>query len=196
MTPVSDDPIALFLACRADAVEAGAPMDATVAVLATASADGVPSARCVLVKDVGPDGFFLYTNYESRKGRELDGNPRAALCVHWAETGVQLRVEGKVTRTTDAESDAYFASRPRESQLGAWASAQSEPLASRDALLARFAEAEARFEGRPVARPPHWGGYRIVPERIEHWQNGAHRLHDRFLYVREGDGWRATRLSP
>lgn len=196
MTPDSADPIALFLSCRADAVEAGAPMDGTVAVLATASPDGAPSARCVLVKEVGPEGFFLYTNYESRKARELDANPRAALCVHWVETGVQMRIEGKVTRTTDAESDAYFARRPRESQLGAWASDQSRPLASREALLARFAEAATRFEGRPVERPAHWGGYRIVPERIEHWQNGAHRLHDRFLYVREGDGWRVARLSP
>lgn len=196
MTPVSADPIALFLSCRADAVEAGAPMDGMIAVLATASPDGAPSARCVLVKEVGPEGFFVYTNYQSRKGRELDENPRAALCMHWVETGIQFRIEGSVSRATEARSDAYFASRPRESQLAGWASDQSQPLASRDALLARFAEAEARFEGRPVDRPAHWGGYRILPERIEHWQNGAHRLHDRFVYVREGDGWRVTRLGP
>jgi pyridoxamine 5'-phosphate oxidase len=196
MTPVSADPIALFLSCRADAVEAGAPMDGMIAVLATASSDGAPSARCVLVKEVGPEGFFVYTNYRSRKGTELDTNPRAALCMHWVETGIQFRIEGRVSRASRERSDAYFASRPRESQLAGWTSDQSQPLASREALLGRFAEIEARFEGRPVDRPEHWGGYRIEPERIEHWQNGAHRLHDRFLYVREGDGWRATRLAP
>ncbi len=196
MVDPADDPIALFLACRAEAREAGAPQDATIAVLATATPDGMPSARCVLVKEVGPEGFFLYTNYKSRKARELEANPRAALCFHWSETGAQFRIEGEVSRTTGAQSDAYFASRPRESQLGAWASDQSEPIASRDVLLARFAEAEARFEGRPVERPAHWGGYRIVPDRIEHWKNGPHRLHDRFVYVREGDGWRVTRLAP
>lgn len=191
-----EDPIALFLACRAAAVEAGAPLEGTAAVLATAGRDGAPSARYVLVKEVGPDGFFVYTNYESRKARELDENPRAALCVHWPETGVQLRVEGPVTRAPDDRNDAYFATRPRESQLGAWASAQSEPIESREALLARFAAFEARFQGGPVPRPPGWGGYRVVPDRIELWQSADHRLHDRFLYVREGAGWRVTRLAP
>jgi pyridoxamine 5'-phosphate oxidase len=190
------DPIALFLACRADAVEAGAAMDGTVAVLATATPDAIPSARCVLVKEVGPDGFFFYTNYGSRKARELDANPHAALCVHWAETGVQFRIEGTVTRASAERSDAYFASRPRESQLGAWASDQSQPLASREVLMERLASVTARFEGRPVERPPHWGGYCLKPTRIEHWENGPHRLHDRFLYVLEGATWRATRLAP
>lgn len=189
------DPVELFLACRRDALEAGAPQDATIAVLATATPDGAPSARCVLVKEVSDDGFFLYTNYQSRKARELEANPRAALCVHWVETGVQFRIEGDVTRTSGAQSDRYFASRPRESQLGAWASDQSTPIESRDALLARFAEAEARFEGA-VPRPADWGGYRLVPRRIEHWQNGPHRLHDRFLYVRDEAGWHVTRLAP
>lgn len=193
---VEDDPIALFLACRAAAVEAGAPLEGTAAVLATAGRDGAPSARYVLVKEVGPDGFFVYTNYGSRKARELDENPRAALCMHWPETGVQFRVEGPVSRAPDDRNDAYFATRPRESQLGAWASAQSEPIESREALLARFAAFEARFEGGPVPRPPGWGGYRIVPDRIERWQSADHRLHDRFLYVREGAGWRVTRLAP
>lgn len=196
MSAPADDPIALFLACRAAAQAAGSPLDATMAVLATASASGVPSARFVLVKEVGAAGFFFYTNYESRKARELDENPRAALCMHWPETGVQFRAEGPVARASEAESEAYFASRPRESQLGAWASAQSQPIVSREALLSRFAAFETQFEGKPVPRPPHWGGYRLVPERIEHWQSADHRLHDRFLYEREGAGWRVTRLAP
>lgn len=190
------DPIALFLSARAAAVRAGAPFEGTDAVLATATPDGVPSARFVLVKEVGADGFFVYTNYESRKARELDANPRAALAIHWPVTDVQFRVEGRVERAPAERSDAYFASRPRESQIGAWASRQSEPLPSREALLARFEEAGRRFGDAPVPRPPHWGGYRIVPDRIEHWQSGAHRLHDRFVYEREGDGWRVTRVSP
>ncbi len=190
------DPIAIFLSCRAAAVEAGAPFDGTAGVLATASADGAPSARFVLVKEVGPDGFFVYTNYGSRKAHELDANPRAALCFHWPETGVQFRIEGSVERAGGERSDAYFARRPRESQVGAWASDQSQPLASREALVRRLEEARQRFEGGPVARPERWGGYRIVPARIEHWENGEYRLHDRFLYERKGPGWRVTRLFP
>ncbi len=193
---VGDDPISLFLTCRREAVEAGAPLEGTAAVLATATREGIPSARCVLVKEVGPDGFYVYTNRESRKGHDLEQNPRAALCVHWPETGVQFRIEGNVDLASDERSDAYFANRPRESQIGAWASTQSRPIASREELLARFEEFAKRFEGQPVPRPPHWGGYRIVPERIEFWRDGSHRLHDRFLYVREGDGWRITRLAP
>lgn len=196
MNAPSDDPIALFLACRAAAVEAGTALEGTAAVLATATPEGIPSARFVLIKEVGPDGFFLYTNYESRKARELDTNPHAALCFHWPETGVQFRIEGSVERAGAARSDAYFASRPRESQLGAWASEQSQPIASRDELIERFGAVAARFEGSPVPRPEGWGGYRLVPERIEHWQNAAHRLHDRFVYVREGERWVATRLAP
>jgi len=193
---VGDDPISLFLACRDDAVKAGTLFDGTAAVIATATREGVPSARFVLIKEVGPDGFFVYTNQESRKAHELEQNPRAALCFHWPETGVQFRIEGRVERAPDERSDAYFASRPRESQIGAWASAQSRPIGSREELIARFEEFSSQFEGRPVPRPPHWGGYRIVPERIEYWRNGDHRLHDRFLYVREGSGWRVSRLAP
>jgi len=193
---VGDDPIALFLECRAEAVRAGTALDGTEAVLATATREGIPSARFVLVKEVGPDGFYVYTNRESRKARELEQNPRAALCMHWPETGVQFRIEGRVERASDERSDAYFASRPRESQIGAWASAQSRPIASREELMSRFDEFARRFEGGPVPRPPFWGGYRIVPERIEYWKSGAHRLHDRFLYEREGSGWRVTRLAP
>lgn len=191
-----DDPIALFLICRADAVARGAAHGGVAAVLATATPDGVPSARYVLVKEAGADGFYVYTNYGSPKARDLDANPRAALCIHWPETGVQFRLAGPVERADAARSDAYFASRPRESQLGAWASAQSTALASREELMRGFEDAEARFEGQDVPRPPGWGGYVLRPERIEHWTEGDHRLHDRFVYEREGDGWRVTRLSP
>jgi pyridoxamine 5'-phosphate oxidase len=197
--PISEPiegPIALFLADRARAQSAGAPQEAAAGVLSTLSADGGPSARFVLVKEVGDDGFFVYTNYRSRKAAELDRDPRAALTFHWVEIGIQYRVEGRAERCTEERSDAYFRSRPRESQLGAWASPQSEPIESREVLLTRFAEAEARYAGQAVPRPPHWGGYRIVPQRIERWVNGAHRLHDRFLYVAEGGGWRVSRLAP
>lgn len=190
------DPIQLFLKCRQRAVEAGAGFEGTAAVLATASADGKPSARFVLVKDVGPDGFHVFTNYQSRKAHELDENPWGALCFHWPEIGEQFRIEGLTERTDDATSDAYFAARPRDSQLGAWASDQSRSIPSRQYLIERMERVGREHEGRPIPRPPHWGGYRIVPERIEHWINGDHRLHDRFLYERTEDGWSETRLAP
>lgn len=193
----SPDPIARFLDARARAVAAGAPFDATAAVLATASPEAVPSVRFVLVKDVGPEGFFVYTSYESRKAAELERNPRAALAMHWPEIGEQFRVEGPVRRASAAQSDAYFATRPRESQLGAWASPQSQPIASREALMDRVAAIEERFGDGPVPRPPTWGGYAVVPERIEHWVNGAARLHDRWVFERGGDGlWKMQRLAP
>lgn len=190
------DPIALFLACRAEAVAAGTAHEGVAAVLATATPEGIPSARYVLVKEVGPEGLYVYTNYGSPKARDLDANPRASLCVHWPETSAQFRFAGPVTRASAERSDAYFASRPRESQLGAWASAQSSPIPSREALLEAFAEADARFAGREVPRPPSWGGYVLRPERVEHWTSADHRLHDRFLYERDGGGWRVTRLAP
>jgi pyridoxamine 5'-phosphate oxidase len=191
-----DDPIALFLSCRAEAVARGTAQDGVAAVLATATPEGIPSARYVLVKEVGPDGFAFYTNYESRKARELDANPRAALCTLWNETEVQFRVEGVVERATLSRSDAYFAGRPRISQLGAWASAQSRPIASREALMETLAEVEARFADGEVPRPAGWGGYLLRPERIEHWVAGAYRLHDRFVYTRSGEGWTVERLAP
>lgn len=175
---------------------AGTGYEGTAAVLATATPDGVPSARFVLVKEVGPDGFYVYTNYLSRKARELDANASAALCFHWPEIGVQFRVEGRAERASDERSDAYFGSRPRDSRLGAWASDQSRAIASRAELLARFEEVKARFGEGPIPRPAHWGGYRIVADRIEHWVNGEHRLHDRIVYVRNPTGWHAERLAP
>ncbi|AUX34456.1 MULTISPECIES: pyridoxamine 5'-phosphate oxidase [Sorangium] len=172
------------------------PTDATAMTLATADASGRPSARMVLLKGIDDRGFVFFTNYESRKSMEITANPFAALCIHWAKAAEQVRVEGRIERISDAESDAYFETRPRGSQIGAWASRQSAPLPSRDALIDRVREIEARFEGGPVPRPPFWGGYRLVPERIEFWRGQESRLHDRVLYLRDGDGWRVERLYP
>ena len=193
---MATDPIQLFLECRKRAVAAGTGFEGTKAVLATATPDGRPSARYVLVKDVGPEGFFVYTNYGSRKAHELDANPWAALCIHWPEIGEQFRIEGRVERTDAATSDAYFHARPRESQLGAWASDQSRPIPAREHLMERLERERQKYDGRPVPRPPHWGGYLIVPTAIERWVNGDHRLHDRFLFERSDDGWKETRLAP
>ena len=196
-TPPPDphvDPITRFsqLFARAAASEP----DATAVALATADDSGAPSVRMVLLKAVDAAGFVFFTNYESRKARELSVNPRAALCFHWPTLGAQVRVEGGVERVTAAESEEYFATRPRESQLGAWASQQSRPLASPAALREEFERTSARFAGEPVPRPPVWGGYRVLPERIEFWHAGEHRLHDRVLYTREGEGWTLERLFP
>jgi pyridoxamine 5'-phosphate oxidase len=173
-----------------------APADHHAAVLATADADGRPSARVVLVRGFDDEGFLLYTNYASRKARELTSNPRAALCFYWHWIEEQVRVEGRVERASPAESDAYFRTRPRGSQIGAWASRQSEPLASREDLEARVAVFERRFEGSEVPRPEFWGGFRLVPVRFEFWKAAASRLHDRVECVRAGDGWIETRLYP
>lgn len=191
----TEDPIARFHAIFTRAA-ANAPFDPTACVLATADAEGRPSARYVLLKQVDDRGFVVFTNYESRKGRQIEDNPRAALCFYWPWLGEQVRVEGTVTRTTAAESDAYFSTRPRGSQIGAWASRQSTPIESREALEAALVEVEQRFQGQDVPRPERWGGYRIVPERIELWMQGDYRVHDRWLYLREGDRWMIQRLQP
>lgn len=172
------------------------PFEATAATLATAGADGRPSARMVLLKGADGRGLSFFTNRESRKARQLADNPFAALCIHWPTLGEQVRAEGRVVLVSDAESDAYFASRPRGSQLGAWASAQSRPLGSRDELLARFAELESRFAGKEIPRPPFWGGYLLEPERMEFWYSREDRLHERVLFSRDGAGWGATGLNP
>jgi pyridoxamine 5'-phosphate oxidase len=164
--------------------------------LATADAAGQPSVRMVLMRGLDAAGFRFYTNRRSRKGAELAANPWAAIAFHWDGLGRQLRAEGPVTELDDAESDTYFAGRPLESRLGAWASDQSRPLESHEALLDRFAEAGRRFTGGDVPRPPHWGGYLLAPEAIEFWEHGAHRLHHRRLFTREAGGWREQLLAP
>jgi pyridoxamine 5'-phosphate oxidase len=190
----SANPITEFLNAkeRAEAHQ----IDTAPMTLATTDLAGQPSARVVLLRGVDARGFVFFTNYNSRKGRELDANPKAALCMHWAALDEQVRIEGRVERLPAAESDAYFDGRPRGSQLGAWASDQSEPLASREVLEARYREIEQRFDDQPVTRPPFWGGYRLLPHRIEFWYGRPDRLHDRVEYVRSGDTWVIARLYP
>ncbi|MBD8618797.1 pyridoxamine 5'-phosphate oxidase [Sphingomonas sp. CFBP 13728] len=192
---MSEDPIALFDAWYAEARKTEIN-DSNAVALATADAEGRPSVRMVLLKGHGPDGFVIYTNRESRKAGDLAVNTYAALLFHWKSLRRQVRIEGSVSLVSDAESDAYFASRGRDSQLGAWASDQSRPLDSRETFEHRFAEMQARFEGGDVPRPPHWGGYRIAPDRIELWQDRAHRLHERRLFTREGGNWSEGLLFP
>src|SRR4051812_21526865 len=193
MTP--DDPIARF-ADLFERAARNAPFDHTAMSLGTCGADGQPAVRIVLLHGFDARGFTFYTNYESRKGRDIAANPRAALTFHWPWLREQVRAEGRLARLTAEESDAYFATRERGRQIGAWASAQSQPVASREALMEQVADVAARFAGREVPRPPHWGGYRLAAERIEFWIDGEHRLHDRFVYEQSADGWTVTRLSP
>jgi pyridoxamine 5'-phosphate oxidase len=171
-------------------------VDTAPAALATADAGSRPSLRIVLVRQVDERGFVFHTNFNSRKGRELEANPNAALCFYWPTLDEQIRVEGSVERLGGDESDAYFVVRPRGSQLGAWASDQSARLESRETLEARYRDIEKRFEGVSVPRPPFWGGFRLRPVRVEFWYGRPDRLHDRVLYLRDGDGWRIERLYP
>ncbi|MFL5619503.1 MAG: pyridoxamine 5'-phosphate oxidase [Gemmatimonadaceae bacterium] len=168
----------------------------TAFALATVGDGGQPSVRILLLKDVDERGFVFYTNYASRKGSELLAHPLAAMCFHWQPLERQVRVEGRAVPVSDEEADAYFASRPRGSQLGAWASRQSMPMEHPDALDERVREMESRFAGREVPRPPHWSGFRLVPARIEFWHNMPSRLHERLVYSRSGDGWRTAVLYP
>ena len=189
------DPLALFDAWFAEA-QASEPNDPNAMALATADAAGRPSNRMVLLKGHGPDGFVFYTNREGRKAGDLAANPQAALLFHWKSLRRQVRIEGAVSVASDTESDTYFASRSRDSQLGAWASDQSRPLDARETFEARVAAADARFAGAPVPRPAHWGGYRVTPDTIEFWQDRAHRLHERRLFTRAGGSWSEGLLYP
>lgn len=189
------DPIALFRAWFQTARDAGVH-EPTAMTLATASPDGMPSARMVLLKGVDDRGFVFYTNYESRKGREIESNPHAALVFYWAPLERQVRVAGAVERLSRAESDVYFQSRPPGSRLGAWASHQSEAIPDRGVLDARLDELARQYADGEIPLPPFWGGLRVVPTAIEFWQGRLNRLHDRFLYTRDGQSWRIERLSP
>jgi len=192
---MADDPFVLFDAWFAEAAAAEPELPEAM-TLATATPDGRPSARIVLLKDHGPKGFTFYTNADSRKGCELAANPRAALLFHWKSLRRQVRIEGPLAEVSAAEADAYFATRSRDSQLGAHASFQSRPLDQRATFEARYDEMKQRFEDGDVPRPERWTGYRVTPEQFEYWTDRPHRLHERRLFVREGDGWSEGLLYP
>ncbi|MEH6661322.1 MAG: pyridoxamine 5'-phosphate oxidase [Parasphingorhabdus sp.] len=189
------NPFSLFETWFAEARETEIN-DSNAMTIATADADGQPSARMVLLKGHGPDGFVFYTNQQSRKAGDIAENPKAAILFHWKSLRRQIRIDGQISTVADELADAYFATRSRDSQLGAWASDQSRPLADRATFEARFAEMTQRFEGGDVPRPPHWSGYRLTPVRFEFWQDRAHRLHERRTFVRNGDDWTEGLLYP
>ena len=192
---IDRDPIKQFQIWFNDAIAAKLPLPEAM-TLATATPEGRPSARMVLLKQVDQDGFVFYTNYRSAKAEQLDANPYAALVFYWAVLDRQVRVEGRVAKTSAQESSEYFRTRPRESQIGAWTSEQSQAIGSREVLEQRARELEALYRDREVERPEHWGGYRVEPERIEFWKSRIGRLHDRILYQRSGSGWTIIRLAP
>ena len=189
------DPFALFSEWFAEA-QASEPNDPEAMALATATPDGQPSVRMVLLKGHGPEGFTFYTNLDSRKGGELASNPKAGICLHWKSLRKQVRATGRIETVADAEADAYFATRARDSQLGAWASDQSRPLDRRETFEQRFAEMKSRFEGQDVPRPPRWSGFRLIPGEIEFWADRKFRLHERRLFTRTPEGWTEGLLFP
>jgi pyridoxamine 5'-phosphate oxidase len=192
---VDHDPVVQFHVWFENAIDADLH-EPNAMILATATGEGKPSARTVLLKGYDERGFVFYTNYEGRKAGELETNPECALLFYWGDLERQVRVEGTVSRISEQESDAYFASRPRGSRLGAWASQQSRPVEHRSVLEERIRALEAEYEGREIPRPPFWGGYRVEPEEIEFWQGRESRLHDRLVYRREDGAWRIERLQP
>jgi pyridoxamine 5'-phosphate oxidase len=192
---MADDPFALFERWFAEARESE-PNDPDAMAFATADAEGRPSVRMVLLRRHGPDGFGFFTNLDSRKGGELADNPRGALAIHWKSLRRQVRAEGPVVQVTDEEADDYFAGRSRESRIGSWASDQSRPLETRELFEQRYRSAIAEFEGKDVPRPPRWSGFRLIPDRIEFWSDRPHRLHERRLFVRDGDDWSEGLLYP
>jgi pyridoxamine 5'-phosphate oxidase len=193
---VASDPFAQFAAWFEEAARTDGVVEPNAVTLASVAADGQPAARVVLLRGYDPRGFVFFTNYESRKGRELDGAGKASLLFWWGQLERQIRIDGAVERIAAAESDDYFARRPRGHRLSAWASQQSAVVASRDVLEAQMRAAAERFAGGDVPRPPYWGGYRVVPAAFEFWQGRRNRVHDRIAYVRDGEGWRRERLSP
>lgn len=198
--PAIDDPLYRTAIERFDSLyrqaQGSEPGEKTAMTLATADADGRPSARTVLLKQYDERGFVFYTNHRSRKGRDLHANPQAALLFLWQSLARQVRIEGSVEVVDDAEADAYWASRPRESQLGAWASHQSDPLASREEYEQRLEEYRQRYENKEIPRPPHWSGFRVVPDRIEFWHERKYRQHDRECCWYDGNGWQWALLNP